>query len=746
MEETDIRNLEALLRQQESLRAVIESISHELALRPLLTRIVRHACELIGADDGTIGLVDPERRIVRTEAVYNMPPNELGSEVAEGVGLAGQVLRTGEPIVLERYGDLERPTQPDLLEHAVVGVPILWREAMTGFFGIGARPPRRFNERDIDVLSLYARHAAIAIENAQRYERERRRTERFALIARIGSIIAVDLRLEDLLQNAADAIHERLGYPNVAIPLVSDDPEVLVLRYFGGHYKTLMPEEYRLPIAQGIMGAAVRERVPVLVNDVSHDPRYFPTPGAVGITAELAVPILLGDRALGVLNVESGTPFDEEDAASLQIVAVQLAVAIENARLFTGKQQALDEMQLLYQASQRIGTATGVDDVVRAYLEQVAGPGRFACTVVLYEQSRDGGRNAVSRGQWTASDGIEIREQALPAAIGTLEASFSGGRTIVMASARSGRRIPAELRAFAETQGWESLALIPLQARGQRIGFVALGRSEPQEWREEDLQRYQTTAAQLAMAIDQHRQQRLVYERGQQLAVLEERQRLARELHDSVTQLVFSATLIAQTLAPVWKRDPAEGERRIQRLLDLSRSALSEMRDLLQELRPAGPPVVTLPQPPAPETGIPTIGQLRREGLAASLTAQAADACRDGRKVTIDAAGYRSQPIGSEEALFRITQEALSNAARHAQAHQVRIVLQSGAEGTRLTITDDGIGFEASTRGAGGLGLITMRERAEALGGTFRIASSSGRGTVIDVTVPDAGYNSGHGK
>src|SRR5690606_3824728 len=106
-----------LLRKQESLRAFVDSISSELELRPLLTRILRHACELLGADNGTIGLYDEARGVVRTEAVYRMPPGELGAEMRPGEGLAGVVLETGAAVVRERYGDVQVPTQPSFVEN-----------------------------------------------------------------------------------------------------------------------------------------------------------------------------------------------------------------------------------------------------------------------------------------------------------------------------------------------------------------------------------------------------------------------------------------------------------------------------------------------------------------------------------------------------------------------------------------------------------------------------------------------------
>ncbi|MBC8139607.1 MAG: GAF domain-containing protein [Fibrella sp.] len=741
MNTANTENLETILRQQESLRAVIESISRELELHPLLTNIVRYACELIGADNGTIGLIDEDRMVGRTEAVYQMPDSELGAVIRPGIGLAGKVLLTREVVLLERYGEVEHPTQLDLVENTVVGLPIFWHGKMTGFFGIGARPPHRFDERSVEILSQFARHAAIAIENARRYAREQRRTERFALIARIGSIITANLRLDDLIQNTADAIHELLGYPNVAIPLIdSTDPDLMVLRHFGGQYKEFMRGEYRLPLSSGLMGAAARARQTILVNDVSADPRHMPTPGAVGINAELVVPILLSDQIFGVLNVESGSSFSEEDAAILRIVADQLAVAIENARLFKGKQALLEETQLLYSLSRRLSTAMDVEEVVYAYLEQVAMRGRFACNVLLYETNHQGQRtSAVVQGKWTERKGIKGQGRTLPFASDGSASGLDSGQTVTISDKTNDPRCATALRFLAEIFEEESLALVPLMVRGQCIGVVVVSSPKSYAWQEEDLQRYQATAAQLSTAIDGRRQQTLVYDRGQQVAVLEERQRLARELHDSVTQLLFSMTLIAQTLGSAWQRDPAEGELRVQRLMELSQSALAEMRDLLQELRPVAGAA-------APASGILTIHRVRKDGLPAALTALGLDGSRDGRKVVVDASGYQKSPIEQEETLFRITQEALSNAAKHSQAQTIDVRLCTVDQVTRLTIRDDGVGFRTdstirtSPEPGNGMGLTTMRERAEVFRGTCTVTSELGKGTQVEVILPTSAH------
>gem|GEM_PF-3342181 len=159
---------------QDHLREMIEVISGELELRPLLTMIVQKACELLHADRGSIGLVDLREDFVRIEAVYRMPKEELGSVSHPGEGLAGAVYRDRAPVLIERYGDMTTPQLGGMENDRVVGMPILWRGDFIGTFGIGAEPPKRFGDNDLRMLEVFARHAAIAINNARSYEREKK--------------------------------------------------------------------------------------------------------------------------------------------------------------------------------------------------------------------------------------------------------------------------------------------------------------------------------------------------------------------------------------------------------------------------------------------------------------------------------------------------------------------------------------------------------------------------------------------
>jgi signal transduction histidine kinase len=747
MDGVDSLNLEALLRQRESLRDVIESISGELALEPLLTRIVESAVTLLAADDGAIGLVVDRAGApaVRTAAVCNMPPAELGAEMPPGVGLAGHVLREQRPVCLDRYGDLDQPTLPELAEHAVIGVPIWWAGRMIGFFGLGAEPPRRFDERDVETLSLFSRHAAIAIENARLFEAERRRALRIEVINRVGQLITSSLSLSQLLETAIQAIAQHLHYSNVALFLIeSDQPHRLVLRARSGIYADRGLNEYRQSVWSGIIGAAARTRQPILVNDVRSDPRYLPLPGGTSIVAELSLPLTVGERLLGVLNIESEHPISDDDASDFAIVADQLAVAIDNARLFAEMQRVVDETHLLFETSRRISTAMDVDDVIGAYLEQVAARGQYACSVILYQFDAVGEREAVLvRGRWTAAEGAQLFTQRVAYTRDALDPVLDTGQTVTIADVHTDPRVTEALRELQRESGRPALAMIPLMVRGQRMGLVVLSAPSVHQWVESELRPYQATAAQLATAIDSRLQQSVFYARGQQLAVLEERHRLARELHDSVTQLLFSMTLIAQSIGPAWRRDPTEGERRVSRLLELSQSALAEMRALLAELRPAGN---------GDEAATPSLARVQAQGLAAAIRKYAADIARDGLQVDLVANAYTRQSLPREEALYRIAQEALNNVVKHAGARRVEIELTADAQAVRLRVRDDGGGFTSATPAAvdsmrpSGLGLRTMRERAEAVGGRVTVTAAPGRGTTVDVMIPseDGTDDNGH--
>ena len=340
---SDLERHRALLWQ------VVEDVYDDLPLESLLGRIVERARILLGADDGAIGLYDPELDCVCTAASSNIREEQLTDVLPRGHGLMGRVLELDEAVHC-RYGDLPHPTRAEAADMDMLGMPIRLRGELIGVFTIGAFPPIKFTALAEEFLAHVSRHAAFAIDNARRHVLEQRRTARFSLVVRVAGIISSSPDIDTMLQRAADVVHELLGYPNSHIAQIDpSEPGTLVIRVRGGNHKRLGPREDRQSIDCGIMGAAVRQRRTQMVNDVTNDPRYVTPPGAAQESAELAIPIMSGDEVLGVLNVESQHPFDDLDRQSLEVVAEHLALAIQGSRLFDQSRQlaVLEERQHL---------------------------------------------------------------------------------------------------------------------------------------------------------------------------------------------------------------------------------------------------------------------------------------------------------------------------------------------------------------------------------------------------------------
>jgi signal transduction histidine kinase len=316
-----------------------------------------------------------------------------------------------------------------------------------------------------------------------------------------------------------------------------------------------------------------------------------------------------------------------------------------------------------------------------------------------------------------------------------LDPPLDQGQTILVSNVHSDPRMNEHLRRLQEATGRPALAFIPLIVRRRRIGVVVLSYPTVYEWNESDLWPYQVTAAQLATAIDTRWQQLLLVRSSQEVAVLHDRHRLARELHDSVTQLIFSMTLVAQSVAPAWRRDEEEGKQRIDRLIELSQGALAEMRGLLFELR--SPEASILPD--SFGLTLPGITKLKRDGLVSTLSNHVKSLKIEKPVVSLVAERYEAQALETEIALFRIAQEGLNNVLKHSDAVSVSIRLAAEESAVFLKVQDDGCGFDNSVQteqSSTGFGLRSMEERTEALNGRFKINSIPGQGTTVTVSIP----------
>ena len=283
--------------------------------------------------------------------------------------------------------------------------------------------------------------------------------------------------------------------------------------------------------------------------------------------------------------------------------------------------------------------------------------------------------------------------------------------------------LTSDVRRDPRFRGWwpsahpqmRSFLGVPIVAASGIVGAIYLtDKVGAEEFDEADQQLIEMLSVHAALAIEKAN----LYERSRELSIVEERNRLARELHDSVTQKLFGLTLTAEAAATMIDRDTTEARAQLQRLQELTREAMEELRSLIFELRP-------------PEA--------ESEGLATALRKHVDVLQRvhgHAVQLTLDGDAHRSAPADAE--VLRIAQEALQNAVRHAHARHVDVRLDAIDGHLRVAVADDGVGFDPDEPGLRSrrLGLTSMEERARALGGTLSIDSRPGAGTTVVLEVP----------
>jgi signal transduction histidine kinase len=266
-----------------------------------------------------------------------------------------------------------------------------------------------------------------------------------------------------------------------------------------------------------------------------------------------------------------------------------------------------------------------------------------------------------------------------------------------------------ERPAFQHVTSWMA---VPLSVQDRVIGMMSMSRTEAGYFTERHVRLARAIADQASVAIENAR----LYEQAQQLAAVEERQRLARELHDSVSQALYGVALGARTARTLLDRDPAKATEPVEYVMSLAEAGLAEMRALIFELRPES---------------------LELEGLVAGLEKQsAALRARHNIEVNADLGSEPDAPLAVKEAIARIAQEAMHNTVKHARASHVTLRLRQNNGSLELDVEDDGRGFDPTQPYAGHLGLRSMRERAAKLGGEIAMDSAPGEGARIRVSIP----------
>ena len=323
-------------------------VTSVLDLDELLQKVPELISRLLVFDAFAVYLFDAKRGELRIGYAVGYPDLDAGFRVKVGEGIVGRVIDSQQAIVT---GDVTQDAGylavvPGMASS--VAVPLLHKNKPIGVLNILSRERDRYDDRDATILRPFAAHVATAIVNARLFERERLDADAFELLAEIGREVASVLDLDELLARIAQVARRVIDYRTFGILLVNEatsELEMKVAVQYGE--KVVLPT---VKMGDGLVGYAALHREPVLVQDVSKDPRYIKV--VDDVRSELAIPMLLKDRCIGVFDLESPEldAFTKRDVEILSLLASQAAVAIENARLYeaVSASEARMEKELLF--------------------------------------------------------------------------------------------------------------------------------------------------------------------------------------------------------------------------------------------------------------------------------------------------------------------------------------------------------------------------------------------------------------
>ncbi|CAM4245133.1 hypothetical protein FHS16_001386 [Paenibacillus endophyticus] len=424
-----------------------------------------------------------------------------------------------------------------------------------------------------------------------------------------------------------------------------------------------------------------------------------------GISHHATVPLHAGTDRFGLLNVaQTGkSHFSVEELALLQAVAYQIGTAIKRIRLYQVQERHALHYAKLGDVIQRINAIQDINNLPLQAVRHIGDTFNWQhVSLFMYEQQQLSLRATYMdkhvKKEWLT---LEIDQG------GTVSTAFRENRIVTLSNCH---QVPSSSLSSIGIPPFSSAVAIPLRIRSRPIGVLFISSELGRQFDDYLEDFLYSLGDHFTLSVENLR----VYEQRRELARMEERNRMARDLHDSVIQKIFSLSFLAKGAETVLAGKEPIVERSLQEIRQLSQETLKEMRTLIWQLRPAGL-----------EHGLLTA--LKQYGKNMGLT------------VYEHVEGVRELPRAIEEAFWRIGQEAMNNVKKHADTETVHVMLMKSERLASIEIIDKGRGFSPEKRkGKLTMGMLTMRERAETLGGELSITSIMGHSTSVKATIPVA--------
>ncbi|HRV91060.1 MAG TPA: GAF domain-containing protein [Anaerolineae bacterium] len=623
---------------------------------------------------------------------------------------------------------------------AWLGVPLIYKNRVVGVLTLDKNEINGFNEADARYVFTLAFQIAITVENAQLFEERESQAMRLKLINEVAQEITTILDVDNLFDALALALHERMNYERVAILDIDSTRSRLDLK---AYYGDLLPDlnNQRQNLDHGFVSQVIKSGMPMVFNDILHDKDALFT--ASDVNSKVIVPIFVHSRVEAVIDISSTEidKFSDQDLWTLSSLASQAATVIENARLYhhvdaySTKLERIVEartqrLQAIKKISQIVSQGLDVDEVqavVGERISQIFSPkgtkNKVWVTIGLLNGSKLSIKSIYdptqTNGSFQSSSGIPSDF------VFKLDYKTYAGEVIRLSKPIIVNNIASQniyTNSFSDTIGvTNSMMIAPLVTAGKTIGIIVVEQPKAHAFDESDLETLETLAFLVASAIEHAR----LLGKTRELAIVDERTRLARDMHDGVAQnLAYLLIQVDRCLNMV------DEESKLGQQLDqvsvLLTENIEEIRRNIFDLRPVELEGKSLFE--VFEKFVAEFGRRWNLKTECSITGE-----------------IKEVPAEVESSLYRILQETLANTRQHAQCSRVSVKLvMDNAQGVALEIIDDGQGFDLfqayKTRqkgnGSRGLGLTSMRERAEGVGGRLTVETSKGQGTRVYAWLP----------
>jgi PAS domain S-box-containing protein len=502
-----------------ALHAASLTITAPHDLRSLVHSIIEQAKHLVNASGGGISLCDPLHEEIRVYEEYTDEGHHYSGMVLKyGEGAAGLVAQTGKPLIIDDYRAW--PNRAAIYEQdkpyiSTLSVPLLWHGQVTGVLQMTSHiETRLFSQADLELLSLFADQAAIAIENVRLLEAERTIREQAETLRETAQILSASLDLNEVLHVILGQLKRVLTFNTASVFLYGTGGQSALVAGVGFEDEFAISQAAQdLLKPSPILKRMSEDLQPVVIGDVRENPDWIWVPGAEHVRSFLCAPILLRGKMAGALMVDNVQEdfFTDDDVRVVQTLAQHMSIAVQNARLFEAERNARERAEALREAASIIGSMLSLDQVLQAVLEQLARvlPFDSGCIMLIENEQIV---IKVWRGFETYADPQMIQDIYFD-----LETDQTCGEVV-----RSGK--PIVIRDTHHDGRWiltpvgehvNSWLGVPLRVRDQVIGLFSLDRTSLEGFSEEEVAIAQTFATHASTAIDNAR----LFEAEEQRAV-----------------------------------------------------------------------------------------------------------------------------------------------------------------------------------------------------------------------------------